>query len=144
VLEPARLDLGAIPVLAQRLERSLLAFLRQGSAPDSQWVLLLVEQHTSLARFYACLRERHVGIVTEREPMLPSREVIAKRPRRAFAGLLTQVQPVAVAEEHRFTGPMSSLYRQCRESSACHFAPSFLGRLQIAGGNAQTTLFVEW
>ena len=70
VLESARLDLGAIPVLAERLERSLLPFLRECRTADGQRILLLVEQHTRLARFDARLRQRHVGIVAKREPML--------------------------------------------------------------------------
>ena len=123
MLEPARLDLGAIPVLAERLERSLLPLLRQRRTTNGQRILLLVEQHTRLACFDARLCKRHVGIVAEREPMLSAGEVIAQCPRGAVARLLAKVQPVAVAEQHRLAASMSSLYRQCREFRACHFAP---------------------
>ncbi len=70
VLESARLDLGAIPVLAERLERFRVPLFGQRRATNGQRVQLLVEQHTCLARFDARLRQRHVGIVAKREPML--------------------------------------------------------------------------
>lgn len=80
MLEPARLDLGAIPVLAERLERSLLPLLRQRRTTNGQRILLPIEHHTRLARFDACLRQRHVGVVAEREPMLPTGEAVTQSP----------------------------------------------------------------
>ncbi len=53
-----------------------LAFLSERSTPDGERVLLLVGPHASLTSRYARLRERHVGIVAESEPMLLACEVM--------------------------------------------------------------------
>jgi hypothetical protein len=85
--EPACLDLGAIPVLAQFLERAALALFVQRGAAEGERILTLVELHACGTRLDARLRERHVGIVSERRPVFPTGMSITQRPRCALAGL---------------------------------------------------------
>src|SRR5215469_17011462 len=98
VFEPTPRYLISVPCLAQLAKRAALALLGFGSTAHAQWVLLLIKQHARLARLDTCLSQGHVGVMTEREPMLAAGEAIAQRPRGTIPSLLAQVEPVAVAE----------------------------------------------
>lgn len=55
--------------------------------------------------------------------MLLSGESISKRPGRAIARLLAQIQPIAITEQHRLAGLLRPFDRERREFRACHFVP---------------------
>ena len=123
MLEAACLDLGAIPVLAQLLERAALTLFNDRRAPQGQWIPTLIELHACGTRLDARLRERHVGIVAERQPVFATGMSITQRPRRAVASLFAQAEPIAIAEQHRLTRAMRPLDRECRQLCTRHEMP---------------------
>lgn len=91
-------DLVLVPLLAQLAKRAAVAL--RGAA-HGQGVQLLIEQYARLPCLYARLGERHIGVVPQGQPMLAAAEVATQRPGGAVAAPLAQVQPIAIAEQHR-------------------------------------------
>src|SRR5262249_17501642 len=80
--------LDAEPVLTQLTECPARSRRIHRGTSDSHRILLLVQEDTRLACLDARLSERHVGVVTEREPAVATREPIPQRPCRPIGCLL--------------------------------------------------------
>lgn len=83
-------------------------------------VLLLVEQHARLPCLNTGRRERHVGEIAKREPALPAAVAISEDPGGVVAGLLAQVQAVAVTQQQALAGTVCAFDFESRQFRVFH------------------------